>query len=304
MPKLLIASRLAPQYQALIEAAQPAQLEIVNAPAQDVEIVFGEPNLIRELLPALPALKWVQATWAGVEPLLDPALRRDYTLTNARGVFGELMTEYVLAYLLYHERKIQQRLDSQKQARWDGRQTGSLRGKTIGILGVGSIGAHLAASASLFGMRVHGFTRSSENCAQVHRYFHDPHILEFASGLDFLVSILPNTSSTRKMINADLLASLPAQAVLINAGRGSAVEEAALIEALEHDRLALAVLDVFEQEPLPAAHPFWQTKNLLITSHTAAPSLPGDLARVFLENYPRHLAGLPLNYCVDFERGY
>jgi phosphoglycerate dehydrogenase-like enzyme len=214
------------------------------------------------------------------------------------------MSEYVFAYLLYHVRKIQQRIESQKLSQWDACLTGSLRGKTIGIIGVGDIGAHLAASARHFGMQVHGFTRTSESCSQVHRYFHGMQLLEFASGLDVLVSVLPTTSETRKMIDASLLAALPAHTIFINAGRGTTVDESALIDALEGDRLALAVLDVFQQEPLPAEHPFWHTKNLLITSHTAAPSLPEDIANVFIENYRLFLNAEPLKFQVDFERGY
>ena len=90
-----------------------------------------------------------QATWASVEPLLDPALRCDYIQTNARSTFSELVTEFVFAYLLYHARKIQQRLEAQKQSHRVASLTGILRGKTIGLLGVGSIGSHLASSARL-----------------------------------------------------------------------------------------------------------------------------------------------------------
>ena len=304
MPNLLIAASHTDQYRSLIEAAHLPFLEIVSTAAADVDLLLGDPLRIRDLLPSLPALKWAQATWAGVEPLLDPRLRRDYTLTNARGVFGGLMSEFVFGYLLLHERKILQRLEAQRQSSWDASLTGTLRGKTLGLLGVGSIGAHLAGSARHFGMRVRGYTRLSESCAQVERYYHAPQLPAFADGLDVLVNVLPNTRQTHKIVDAQLLAALPARAVFINVGRGAALEEPALIEALQSDRLALAVLDVFEQEPLPAQHPFWRTKNLLITSHTAAPSFPAEIAGVFIENYRRFAAGQPLKYQVDFELGY
>jgi len=304
MRKLLIIARDSDQYRQQIEMAALPFLEIVQSASEEVELVLGEPTGIRALLPELPALKWVQATWAGVEPLLDPSLRRDYILTNARGVFGGLMSEFVFGYLLMHERRILQRLDAQKQGKWDSTRTGTLRGKTIGLLGVGSIGAHLAGSAKHFGMTVHGYTRSSETCSQVDRYYHGAELGAFATGLDVLVNVLPNTSQTRKIVDARLLAALPPQAVFINVGRGTALDEPALVSALETDRLALAVLDVFEQEPLPARHPFWHTKNLFITSHTAAPSFPQDIVKVFIENYRLFSSGKALNYQVDFERGY
>jgi phosphoglycerate dehydrogenase-like enzyme len=304
MPKLLILSKQTEAYRQSVYAANLADLEIVTWPTSDCEIVFGEPTLIREILPALPSLKWVQSTWAGVEPLLDPALRRDYILTNARGVFGPLMSEFVFGYLLLHERKILQRLEAQKLLKWDATLTGTLQGKTFGLLGVGSIGAHLSGTAKHFGMTVRGYTKASEASKQVDKYFHGTELLEFASGLDYLVSVLPNTSETQHIVNAELLSTLPPTALFVNVGRGSAVDEPALIKALETGRLAGAVLDVFEQEPLPAEHPFWQTQNLFITSHTSAPSFPEQIAAVFVENYRRFTAGQPLKYQVNFEKGY
>ena len=312
MPKLLILARRADEYQEQVQKVSLPGLEYVAASTveeaaavgAECEIVFGEPALIREVLPALKHLRWVQAIWAGVEPLLDPSLRRDYILTNARGVFGALMSEYVFGYLLLHERRILDRMQAQKEHRWDGSITGTLRGKTVGLLGVGSIGAHLAATAKYFGMTVRGYTRSSEDSPNVDTYYHGDDLLEFASGLDTLVSVLPNTSETRHIVDASLLARLPRHAIFINVGRGSAVDEPALIEALESGNLAAAVLDVFQQEPLPEEHPFWTTPNLLMTYHTSAPSIPTDITAVFVDNYHRFINGQELKYQVDFERGY
>ena len=303
MTKLLLLSKNETQYLALLKAARQPELEIVTAPAPDCEIVFGEPDRIRAALPVLPSLRWAQATWAGVEPLLDPALRRDYTLTNARGVFGPLMSEYVFGYLLLHERRVLQRLENQRKHQWDRTITGTLRGKTLGLLGVGSIGAHLAGTAKRFGMTVHGYTRGSEACPEVDAWFHAD-LPSFAAGLDYLVSVLPGTPATRHILNAQVLEALPAGALLVNVGRGAAVDEAALAAALRAHKIAAAVLDVFEQEPLPPEHFFWETPNLFITSHTAAPSLPEDIARVFIENYHLYRKGEALKYRVDFERGY
>jgi phosphoglycerate dehydrogenase-like enzyme len=306
MPKLLLLTkdRDRQAYIDIFTAAHLPGLEIVDSIEPEVELVFGEPTLLREVLSRLPALKWAQVTWAGVEPLLEPDLRRDYILTNARGVFGGLMSEYVFAYLLLHERKILQRLDAQKQSRWEPILPGSLRGKTIGLLGVGTIGAHLAETARHFGMFVRGYTRDSETSSFVDEYFHGNELLAFAAGLDVLVNVLPNTLETYKIVNADLLAALSPRALFINAGRGSALDEAALLEALNNNKLAGAVLDVFEQEPLPPRHPFWQAKNIFITSHTAAPSFPQDIARLFIENYLNYHSGRPLKYQVNFDLGY
>jgi phosphoglycerate dehydrogenase-like enzyme len=309
--KLLILSRHAPDYRRLVEAAGVHDIEITAStdpsalpPSADVDVVLGEPSLVRQVLDQLPALRWVQSTWAGVEPLLDPSLRRDYVLTNARGVFGALMSEYVFGYMLAHERRMFEKYASQREGRWDPAHPGTLRGKQIGLLGVGTIGAALARTAKHFGMRVKGYTRASEESPDVDAYFHGDDRLAFASDLDYLVAIVPNTPGTRHFVDTTLLAALPPRAVFINPGRGSVVDEAALAEALGAGRLAAAVLDVFVQEPLPPDHAFWRTPNTFITSHTAALSVPADIAPVFVENYRRWIREEPLRYRVDFEAGY
>jgi phosphoglycerate dehydrogenase-like enzyme len=312
MPTVLILSKHAAAYRALVERERLPDLSIISTTtvtdlppdASRAEIAFGEPSLIRDALPRLPSLKWAQSTWAGVEPLLDPSLRRDYVLTNARGVFGGLMSEYVFGYLLAHERRMFAKHAAQQAGRWDPTPPGTLRGKWIGLLGVGSIGAVLARTAKHFGMRVKGYTRASEGCPDVDEYFHADRRAAFASDLDYLVSIMPNTPATRDLVDAELLGALPPRAVFVNPGRGTSVDEAALAEALQKGRLAGAVLDVFQQEPLPPDHVFWRTANVIITSHTAALSFPPDIAPVFIDNYRRWIAGETLKYRVDFERGY
>lgn len=311
MRELLILSKHAADYQRLIDVARLPELHITamtdaaHVPAANgFEIALGEPSLIRLALPRLSNVKWVQSTWAGVEPLLDPSLRRDYILTNARGVFGALMSEYVFGYMLAHERLMLEKHAAQQAGRWDPAPPGTLRGKQIGLLGVGSIGAALAATAKHFGMRVKGYTRASEACPDVDAYFHGADRIAFATDLDYLVSVMPNTTGTRHLVDAALLAALPPRAVFINPGRGSVVDEAALAGALQRGQLAGAVLDVFQQEPLPPDHGFWRTPNVLITSHTAALSDPADIAPVFIDNYRRWAGGHELRYRVDFEAGY
>ena len=303
MPNLLILSHDADEYRILIEKANLPDLHIVSEYAQ-ADIALGEPKAIRDALPLLSRTKWIQAIYAGVEPLVDPAQRRDYVLTNARSVFGGLMSEYVFGYLLFLEKRILDRIQAQQTREWRRTEPGVLRGKTLGLLGVGSIGAHLAGTAKHFGMGVKGFTRSSEDSPQVDQYFHGDQLLEFAVELDYLVVVLPRTSDTNKIVDEAVLHALPRHAVLINVGRGNAVDEPALAKALNEGRLAAAVLDVFDQEPLPQEHPFWRTPNLYMSYHTSAISYPEDITRVFIENYLLYIAGKPLKYVVDFARGY
>jgi phosphoglycerate dehydrogenase-like enzyme len=312
MPKALVLTKFPDEYLRLIAAAGLSDLEVVATAdvadglvrAGDSDILVGDPVRVVEALPGLSRLRWVQLTWAGVERMLDPALRRDYVLTNIRGVFGPLMSEYVFSYLLMHERKSLTRLEAQRERRWDTTLPGTLQGKTLGLVGVGSIGAHLAATAKHFGMTVRGYTRATADCPQVDQYFHGDRKQAFATGLDYLVAVLPNTPGTRRLVDAEMLAALPRHAVVVNVGRGDTIDTSALIDALEQKRLAAAVLDVFEEEPLPESHPLWRTPGVFITSHTAAPSFPSDIVGVFADNYRRYARGEALRYQVDFERGY
>ncbi|GAB4547279.1 MAG: D-2-hydroxyacid dehydrogenase [Anaerolineales bacterium] len=304
MPKLLILAQDADAYRALLQAQNLPDLEVLTQPEESCEMILGAPNLIPPLLNSLPNLRWVQSTWAGVEPLLDSALRRDYILTNARGVFGGLMSEFVFGHLLFYEKRIAQHQQAQREKRWAHEEIGMLRGKTLGLLGVGSIGAHVAGTAKRFGMTVRGYTRGSEDCQSVDEYFHGGRLLEFARGLNNLVCVLPRTPETNQIVNAAVLSELARGAIFINVGRANAVEEGALLNALRTGGLSAAVLDVFDREPLPPDHPFWTTPHLQMTFHTSAHSYPQDIARVFADNYRLYLAGLPLQHRVDFERGY
>lgn len=309
---LLILSRRADDYRRPVEAARLPGLSIVSATSGDAlpagaascDIVFGEPALIAPVLASLPRVHWIQSTWAGVEPLLDPALRRDYVLTNARGVFGTLMSEYVFGYMLAHERRMFETWAAQQERRWVPSPPGTLKGRQVGLLGVGSIGAAIARTAKHFGMRVKGYTRTSRSCPDVDEYFHGDQRLAFAADLDYLVCIVPNTAGTRLLVDRALLEALPPRAVVINPGRGSVLDETALAELLAAGRLGGAVLDVFHTEPLPADHVLWGTPHVVITPHNAAISNPAEIAPLFIDNYRRLLAGEPLMHRVDFDLGY
>jgi phosphoglycerate dehydrogenase-like enzyme len=303
MPKLIILSSNTDEYIKLLEKTNLPGLEIITEP-KECDIVLGEPKKIRDVLPLLTHLKWAQSIYAGVEPLVDPTQRRDYILTNARGVFGDSMSEFVFGYLLFFKKRIRARVLAQRAKQWDDKDGGILRGKKIGLLGVGSIGAHLAKTAKHFRMNIRGFTRSSEDCQEVDEYYHGDDLLKFADGLDYLVSVLPRTEGTNDIIDANVLNALPPHAIFINVGRGNAVDNSALMDALNNNKLAAAVLDVTSPEPLPEDHPFWTTENLFLTFHTSAMSYPEDMAEVFIENYRLYIEDKPLKHQVNFERGY
>ncbi len=328
MPKLLILTDNPKEYIDLLHQADLPNLEIFTEFNPECDIVFGYASRIKDTLANLPNLKWVQTTSAGVDRLMDPSLRRDYILTNAKNVFGKSMSEYVFGYMLFFKKRIRPRILAQRAKQWDNEDGGVLRGKTLGLIGVGSIGTHIAMTAKHFKMNVWGYTQESETSKHVDRYFHpksplssrsipaegqreraegegeNEGLLAFAKGLDYLVVVLPKTDETNSIVNADVLNALPPHALLINVGRGNAVDTSALVEALNQNKIAGAVLDVTEPEPLPEEHPFWTTPNLFLTFHTSAMSYPEDMVGVFAENYQLYIAGKPLNHQVDFERGY
>jgi len=310
---ILILSEDAESYEKLISREKFSGLESVivgHEAAAGVEswdscnIILGDPNLILPRLPQMKRLQWVQSTWAGVSPLLMDNSRKDYLLTGVKGIYGPLMSEYVLCYILMHEKKALARYQSQQRGKWNDCRPGRLKDKLIGIMGVGSIGGHIASTAKYFGMRTRGYTRSCEDCGFIDQYFHGNNLSLFAADLDYLVSVLPDTSSTENIIDRSVLDAMKKDALLINGGRGNVIDEEALVESLENGNIAGAVLDVFREEPLPAPHPFWNTSNLIITSHTAAVSYSEDIFGLFKENFKNFVIGENLNHIIDFEHGY
>ncbi len=267
-------------------------------------IIFGDPDLIKPLLNYATKLSWVQSSWAGVEPLLGTTCRKDYLLTGIKGVFGPIISEYVLCQILVHEKKVIERYESQKIQCWNNMKPGTLKGKSVGLMGVGSIGAEIAKTVKYFGMITRGYTRRDSGCKYIDSYFHEDQIDEFVTDLDYLVCVLPNTPSTKNLVNWPVFKAMKKSAVLISVGRGSTIDESSLEKALRESEIAGAVLDVFKKEPLPAEHFLWKAPNITITSHTAGPTFPEDVAPVFIENYLRFVQEEPLYHIIDFEKQY
>lgn len=266
-------------------------------------VVLGEPHRVARAAEGWGELRWVQSTWAGITPLL-PLAATGVTVTGVKEVFGPQMAEYVLGYLLAHELKLLERVRRQQSGEWWSADNERLAGRTLGVLGTGSIGAHIAGAVAPFGVRVLGCSRSGEPVSPFERVWRSEQLPEFLAGLDYLVSVLPDTPQTDGLLSRQALACLPRHALLINVGRGSVLDEDALADALEEGTLGGAVLDVFRREPLPPDHRFWTTPRLLITAHIAARSYPRDIGALFIDNYRRYVAGQPLLHRVEAERGY
>lgn len=309
---LLIVSQFAAAYAEIINAAAPPDLKIsafatveeALVGAGEANILLGAPDLLQKILPAMDRLEWAQSTWAGVSPLMENSCRRDYLLTGVKDVYGPIMAEYAICYMLVHERNVFQCHALQQKKQWKMPRASLLRGKRVGIMGVGSIGTAVAEAAKFFNMHTSGYSRTSSPRASIDQMFGSDQLLQFVEDLDYLISVLPDTPDTAHLLDARVFNAMKPESVFMNVGRGSVVDENALVEALDGKKIAGAVLDVFQQEPLPQNHPFWKTAGLIITSHIAALSYPEDIAPLFIDNYRRFATGNPLKYQIDFARGY
>jgi glyoxylate/hydroxypyruvate reductase A len=267
----------------------------------DVLYTWGFPG---ELLPMARRLRWVQVMGAGVNAFLDVPFPPKVVLTRVEGVFGPWMAEYVFGWLLWGTQRTELLRAAQRLRRWEPINPTLLRGKTIGIVGVGSIGRVIAKIARAFQMRVLGLSRTGKRVPEVDRVYRRPAFHEFLAGSDYVVLVAPLTPETRGMLGEPELHAMKPEAWLVNLGRGSLIQEPALIRALQERWIAGAVLDVFSEEPLPTEHPFWGMPNVVVTPHISGPSLPEEIAPIFNENLRRFLGGRPLLGRVDTRRGY
>jgi phosphoglycerate dehydrogenase-like enzyme len=286
--------RLAVQICATPEAAQQV--------IADAEILYAW-RFPSELLAKATRLRWVQAMGAGVERFLTPELPGDVVVTRAP-VFGTWMVEYVFGWCAWVTQKMAVYREAQKERRWIATVPDRLRSRTLVVVGVGEIGRMLARAAKVFGMRVVGVTRSSRGGRDLDRAYRPAQLARALAEADFAVLCLPLTAETRGLIGARELAALRPHAWLLNIARGPIVDERALVAALESRRIGGAVLDVFDEEPLPPAHPLWSLPNTVITPHISGPSTPADIAPVFNDNLRRYLRGARLRHVVDRRRGY
>jgi len=311
LPSIFIAALAADRFRSIISSElgvsadinAASRKELVQQVYQGEEVVLGRPDFLAQLMDTAPPVRWVQSTWAGVTPLIQHAYR-DYVLTGVKGIFGQQMSEYVLTHLLAHEGRLRQRWQSQQSGLWDNRISGSLCDKTLGIMGTGSIGAAVAESCSALGVRCTGLNSSGRSHPAFQQVFAPDELTEFLQDADYVLGLLPDLPSTTGLLNARAFESMKKDALLINVGRGNLIVEDDLVHALKTQKIAGAVLDVFQQEPLPADSALWSAPDLTITGHIAAVSRPDDIAGLFLQNYERYCSGQALLHTIDFDRGY
>jgi phosphoglycerate dehydrogenase-like enzyme len=283
---------------------------------RDAEVVVCG-NLSSEQIDAAVKLRWISFWSAGVDgKITDQITERRFLVTNASGVHGPNIAEHVMAFMLMFTRQLNIHARAQVAGEW--RRNGNtqrrgaeeLTGTTLGIVGLGRIGEALAHRAKAFGMRVIATKRDLHSRydprIEVDQFFPPDHLPELLALSDHVCIALPYTEQTHCLFNAEMLAHMKPSAYLYNIARGKIVDEAALIDALQNERLAGAGLDVFEIEPLPADSPLWQMENVIISPHTSGltPHYFTRAANLFAENLARYLNGYPLYNQYDPRRGY
>jgi phosphoglycerate dehydrogenase-like enzyme len=309
--RVLIAEHDHPVYAQLLREAAP-DLEVLTSgdsaelarQAADCPIWLGQPDLLATLLRQGHQPQWLQSTWAGITPLLVDGLPRHYRLTRAVGIFGQVMAEYVLTYMLGHEREVLARLVSQVERKWDSRHCQSLAGRKVLIVGTGDIGQTVAQFLVPFGVELYGIASSAREQAPFIEVGAMADLPRLVGEVDYVINLLPNTPNTHDIYDAALFKQFKPTGLFINVGRGVAVVDADLVEALKEGHLAGAVIDVCRQEPLPQRHPFWTAWGLLLTGHSSAPTSPSLMVKLFVENLRAYQAGEALRGEVDFNRGY
>jgi phosphoglycerate dehydrogenase-like enzyme len=276
-----------------------------------------------------PRLRWIQFHSAGLDDVLKNDLIRaeDLEVTTASGIHAVQMSEYCLAMMLAFAYKLPTLLALQAKAEWPDKPhklflPRELRGQTLGIAGYGSIGRELARQAAALGMTVLATKRDPMHPAESGSYvesgtgdpegsipariYPDAALKSMAAECDFLVVTLPLTDATRHIVNEDVLNGMKKSAVIINVGRGSVIDEPALITALSFGKIGGAALDVFEEEPLPKTSPLWNLENVILTPHISGNSAHYNekAAALFAENLQRYIENRPLLNRLDRKRGY
>ena len=294
---------------ALLLQARP-ELEIrgnVYTAITEDDLAWGEVYIgfKRPPLPTMGNIRWVHCTGAGVDSWFYPEeLPRAILLTRSPEQFGPMIAEWALSRALAHAQQVVDLALKQREHTWAPRQTSLLRGTRAIVVGTGDVGTHVARLFGALGCEVTGVSRSGSGDRSVfHRVATVGELPALVPGAQWLVTMLPLTSSTRGLIGQAVLSACTG-AFLINAGRGPVVVEALLPEALEKGWLSGAALDVFEVEPLPATSPLWGDARVMVSPHISGITTLAGAANGFLECLRSFEAGVSPKWLVDRDRQY
>jgi phosphoglycerate dehydrogenase-like enzyme len=264
------------------------------------EVLFDFPqNESRSVLDLSPNLRWVQTSSAGVGPLVKRLGLQDSDLivTTASGLHAQPLTEFVFAALLFHSKELGRLQGEQRARQWNRFAGVELAGQTMAIIGPGRIGQEIARIARAFRMRVIALGRNNDparaEALGIDRLYDRGELQQMLAEADCLVVCAPHTPETDGILGRAEFAALKRGAVFVNIGRGALIDEDALLDGLRDGRIAFAALDVFREEPLPAASPFWEMSNVLVNPHSASTvtSENAKLTDRFIDNLGHYLAG-------------
>ena len=276
----------------------------------DADIIYGfAPSIVK----SSKKLKWLCVPWAGVDSLMTPGYfaNEECLLSNAAGAYGVSIAEHMIAVSLVMMRRLNEFFEETRNGQWlKPRTQSSLKDCRITVLGTGDIGTTFANRARAFEpAEITGVCRSGKNSATVYdKVLPVSELDSILPQTDLLAMSLPATSETRGILSRERIALLPQGAYIVNVGRGSAIDEDALADALDNGHLGGAALDVFQTEPLPPNNRLWKTKNLIITPHVAGNMTLAHTRNknvsMFLEDLKNFTEGAPLKYLVNRKLGY
>jgi D-2-hydroxyacid dehydrogenase (NADP+) len=276
--------------------------------SQDVDVVFTEEPLKDELVRRMMRLKWLHVTRGGVYPYLSRAIKsRPIDVTSSKGIHGQAFSEFALACILALAKKLPQCWENQKRKSWKRVETEELGDKTLGIVGLGTVGSELARKAKALRLTVVATKRTLTAKPTCVDELGGPEFLpRLLSQSDFVVICLPSVPATEKILGEKELRSMKPSAYLINLTAGKVVEETLLVKAVKEGWIAGAALDAFARQPLAPDSELWDLPNVLISPRIGgATGKRWDLLMpIFTDNLKRFLAGQPLRNLVDKERGY
>ena len=314
-PTILVINPLADRHLASITNIVPdavirtvgTEEAAANINDADILVTWGWYD-IEPLLPYAPNLKWIHSLSAGVENLLTPTIiSNDVILTNSKGIHSIPVSEHVLALMLAFSRDLPQMLRNQARKAWKRPIVlDELHEKTVGIVGLGSIGREIAKKCKALGMRVLGVKQVLSTELFIDHLYASSQLDEVLPECDYVISATPLVPETKELFDAGRFALMKDGSVFINVARGGIVVEQDLIAALASGKIRGAGLDVFVNEPLPDTHPFWEMENVIVSPHIAgiSPLYLDRAIKLFSDNISRYLDGRDMVNVVDKERGY